>query len=59
LKDRSRDGEASEAIIDALLCRWLNVNPLELKRLPYEVLQRYKAVYESILENKPELLLGL
>jgi len=59
LKGRSNNKEAHDHILNALMCRWLNMNPLELKRLPFNELRKYKIIFTSIMQEKPGLLFGL
>ena len=58
LKGRSDNAETKDILLNMMLCKWLNMTPMELNRLPFHELDKYKIVYTTIMEVKPELLFG-
>lgn len=59
LKGRSQNPEALNQIIEILMCKNLNLNPMQLKKMAYEDFIKHKLIISTILSVEPKLLINM
>ena len=59
MKGRGSNAFAAKIMTESLMCRWFGITKKQLRKLPYQERIQHEIVFSTILEIKPEMLMGM